>query len=143
MFASINTRSAVPVYEQIENFALFAIASGDLKPGDKLPPVKVLAQRLGVNFNTVAKAYRDLEIMDLITARRGMGCFIKKGAQARVRETCRTRIVIRIFEVVQEVKSAGLSMQQLSRIISKSLSIDDGLYSEAPASVKTILKKKN
>ena len=142
MFENVNLRSAVPVYEQIENFVLFAIASGDLKVGDKLPPVKVLAQRLGVNFNTVTKSYRDLEIMGLIVARRGMGCFIKKGAHARVRESCRTRIVTRIFEVVQETKASGFSKQQLSGIISESLSVDEGLYSDAPPSVKALIKQK-
>ena len=53
---SINVRSSVPVYEQIENHVMFAISSGRIKAGDRLPSVIQLAERLGTNFNTVDKS---------------------------------------------------------------------------------------
>jgi GntR family transcriptional regulator len=60
---SINTTSSVAVYMEIENLLQFAIASGELRAGDQLPSVVKLAEKLKVNFNTVGKAYRDLEVM--------------------------------------------------------------------------------
>ena len=61
MFNHVDMTSDVAVYIQIENLVQFAIASGGLKAGDRLPPTVKLAEKLGINFNTVAKAYRDLE----------------------------------------------------------------------------------
>ncbi len=73
MMENINIYSDVAVYEQIENHVQFAIASGRLKSGDQLPTVRALSEKLDINPNTVAKAYRDLEVMGLLYARRGMG----------------------------------------------------------------------
>ena len=76
MLEEVNVHSSVAIYAQIENQIRFAIASGKLKANDQLPSIKELGERLGVNFNTVAKAYRDLEVMGLIYTRRGMGCYV-------------------------------------------------------------------
>ena len=142
MLSSINIDSSVPVYEQIENHVQFAIASGGLKADDRLPSVQALAKRLGINFNTVAKAYRDLEVMGLIYTRRGMGCFVKKGIEGKCREVCRTRIIKRMHEVVQEAKAAGLPKKELTTLISKSMVSDSTPYGEVPASVMALAKQK-
>ena len=60
LLSSIDIHSSVAVYVQIENHIQFAIASGKLKHSDQLPSVRELSERLEVNPNTVAKAYRDL-----------------------------------------------------------------------------------
>ena len=78
MFENVNIRSSVAVYVQIESLVQFAVASGQLKPGDQLPSMHELAEKVGVNQNTVAKSYRDLEVMGVIHTRRGMGVFINK-----------------------------------------------------------------
>ena len=69
--------------------------------------MRELSERLGVNPNTVAKAYRDLEVMGLLYTRRGMGVFINKGIEAKCREDCRKRIIGRMYEVVAEAKAAA------------------------------------
>jgi GntR family transcriptional regulator len=130
------------VYEQIENHVQFAIASGELKAGDRLPPVKELAERLGVNFNTVAKSYRDLEVMGLIFTRRGMGCFIKKGLESKCKEVCRGRIIRHLHEVAQEAKAAGLPKKDLVELITKSFASDSTPYGDIPPSVQALIKKK-
>ena len=58
MLSTIDINSSVAVYVQIENHVQFAIAAGELKPGDRLPSVRELSERLEVNPNTVAKASR-------------------------------------------------------------------------------------
>ena len=142
MIESINIESSVPVYGQIENHVQFAIASGKLKAGDQLPPVKTLAEQLGVNFNTVAKSYRDLEVMELIFTRRGMGCYIKEGLQSRCRNLCRQRITEHLHEVTQEAKAAGIDKKELSQIISKSFGSDSSPYGEVPKAVMSLAKKR-
>jgi len=142
MLTRINIHSSVSVYEQIENHVKFAIASGRLKATDQLPSIKELGDRLGINFNTVAKAYRDLEVMGLIYTRRGMGCFIQKGVQEKCREDCYLRVASRVNEVVQEAKAAGIPKKFLQDIVTKSLQSESELYGDTPASVMALLKKK-
>jgi GntR family transcriptional regulator len=142
MLASINIHSSVPVYEQIENHVQFAISSGEIKAGERLPSVKELAERLGVNFNTVAKSYRDLEVMGIIYTRRGMGCFINKGVEASCKEKCRARIVTHLHEVVQEGKAAGLAKKELTVVVSASIASDSTPYGEVPDSVMKLAKVK-
>ncbi len=141
MLASIDIHSSVAVYTQIENHIQFAIAAGKLKAADQLPSVRELSERLGVNPNTVAKAYRDLEVMGLLYTRRGMGVFVNKGVEAKCREECRKRIIGRLHEVVAESKAAGMSKKDVAEIVDKSMSIDTSPYSEAPAAVLALARR--
>ena len=139
MFSAINIFSDVAVYLQIENEVQFAIASGKLKAGDQLPSVRELSERVGVNPNTVAKAYRDLEVMDLVYTRRGMGVYINKDAKKRCRARCRERIVARLHEVAQEGKAAGMSKQILKETLTKTYDSNAGPYGEVPKSMLKLL----
>lgn len=138
MMTSVNIESSVPVYEQIENHVQFAIASGSLKSGDRLPPVKALAEQVGVNFNTVAKAYRDLEVMGLIYTRRGMGCFVKDNQQKQCRSNCRKRIAENLHEATQEAVAAGISKSELTKIVSKSFASESSPYGPVPKEVSKL-----
>lgn len=142
MLSSIDIHSSVAVYIQIENHIQFAIASGKLKHADQLPSVRELSERLGVNPNTVAKAYRDLEVMGLLYTRRGMGVFINKGIEAKCREECRRRIISRLHEVVAESKASGMTKKDITEIIDKSMSTDSSPYGETPSQVLALAKKK-
>jgi GntR family transcriptional regulator len=142
MFESINIHSSVAVYEQIENHIEFAIASGRLKSGDQLPSVRELSERVHVNMNTVAKCYRDLEVMGLLYARRGMGVFVQRNVEAKCREQCRKRIIGRLHEVCAEAKSAGMNKKELAEVADASFALETGPYSEMPASLLTLGKAK-
>ena len=140
MFEGVNIHSSVAVYVQIENEVKFAIAAGKLKPDDQLPSVRELSERVEVNPNTVAKSYRDLEVMGLVYTRRGMGVFINKGVRARCQKDCQERLVRRTYEVVQEAKSAGMTKKALTDLILKCWSVDGSPYGEVPKSVLGSLK---
>lgn len=142
MLSSIDITSSVAVYAQIENHVQFAIASGKLGPGDQLPSVRELSERLEVNPNTVAKAYRDLEVMGLLYTRRGMGVFVNKNIEGKCREQCRKRIIDRMFEVSAEAKAAGIDNKDVIEIVKKCLEQDAGPYGETPAAVAALAKKK-
>jgi GntR family transcriptional regulator len=66
----IATNDGLPIYLQIVNQIKYAVASGRLAPGDELPPIRVLAERLLINPNTVARAYRELETAGIVEKRR-------------------------------------------------------------------------
>jgi GntR family transcriptional regulator len=142
IMGSINIYSSVAVYVQIENSARFAIASGILKPGDKLPSVRELSDWLQINPNTVAKSYRDLEVMGLLYTRRGMGVFVQKSAETKCRERCRQEIAARAFEVISEAKAAGMKKPEINDIIKRCLKLSVSPYSETPKELLALAKKR-
>src|ERR1700721_283072 len=73
----VEYNSGIPVYRQIINHVCAAVAVGAFKSGDQLPTIRALHERLNVNPNTVAKAYRELELKGSIVSERGSGSFIQ------------------------------------------------------------------
>ena len=72
----IDPASGVPFYRQVIDQIKYAIARGELRPGDQLPTVRQLAVDLAINPNTVSKAYSQLEILDILQTQQGSGTFI-------------------------------------------------------------------
>ena len=142
MLSSIDIHSSVAVYVQIENHIQFAIASGKVKAIDQLPSVRELSERLQVNPNTVARAYRDLEVMGLLYTKRGMGVFIQEGVDAKCREDCRRRIIMRLYEVTSEARAAGMNKKDVTDVVEKSMAMESSPYGETPASILALAKKK-
>lgn len=70
---AVDTGSPVPPYEQIRRQVADLIRHGVLREGDRLPPVRQLAGDLGLAVGTVARAYRELELSELVRSRRGAG----------------------------------------------------------------------
>jgi len=82
----IDTRSSVPIYQQIKEQVKRGIDGGLLEPGARLPSVRELASRLLVNPNTVAKAYQELEWEGVIATSRGRGTYVSASARMASRE---------------------------------------------------------
>ncbi|OFX88835.1 MAG: GntR family transcriptional regulator [Bacteroidetes bacterium GWF2_33_16] len=74
----LDPKAGTPFYRQIIDQIKFGIASGNLKIGEQLPTVRALAVELKVNLNTVAKAYKELEIQQVLETQQGTGTFINK-----------------------------------------------------------------
>ncbi|MBI2422591.1 MAG: GntR family transcriptional regulator [Candidatus Hydrogenedentes bacterium] len=72
----LNTNDGAPLYRQIMQQIEAAIATGLLRPGEAMPPIRVLAQRLLINPNTVLRAYRELEASGLLKSRQGAGTVV-------------------------------------------------------------------
>ena len=72
----LDPKSGVPFYRQIIEQIRYGIASGKLQVGEQLPTVRSLAVDLKVNLNTVSKAYRELEIQNVLETQQGTGTFI-------------------------------------------------------------------
>ncbi len=78
---SIDSRSAVPVYEQLKRQIVLNIVTGRLTDGDKLPSIRELAAALLINPNTVAKTYTQLEADGFVLSRKGLGVFVSAGGR--------------------------------------------------------------
>lgn len=74
----LDPKTGTPFYRQIIDQIRFGIAAGKLKAGEQLPTVRALAVDLQINLNTVAKAYRELEIQHVLETQQGTGTFISE-----------------------------------------------------------------
>lgn len=74
----LDPKAGVPFYRQIIDQIKYGIVSGNLKAGEQLPTVRALAVELMVNLNTVTKAYKELEIQNILETQQGTGTFINK-----------------------------------------------------------------
>jgi GntR family transcriptional regulator len=73
---SVDKDSSVPIYVQITDRVQALIAVGTLVPGDKLPSIRSVAEHLRVDYNTVAKAYTELDRAGVIRTARGVGTHV-------------------------------------------------------------------
>ena len=82
----LDSSTGVPFYRQIIDQVLLAVGDGRLKPGTQLPTVRQLAVDLSVNLNTVARAYREMEIRGIVQTQQGTGTFVAARTGAKTRE---------------------------------------------------------
>jgi GntR family transcriptional regulator len=76
MRLQIDLQSKVPIYVQVEDQVRALIAAGQLRPGEQLPTIRELAAELRVNYNTIARAYLELDHDGVISTQRGRGTFV-------------------------------------------------------------------
>jgi GntR family transcriptional regulator len=117
----VEFHSGIPVYRQIVNRICSALAAGQLQPGDRLPTIRHLHQQLGINPNTVAKAYRELELKGVLVAERGNGSFVRADpTPPRLDEEERQARLDSFYQrVLTEAAGCGLTENELVKFIQK------------------------
>ena len=109
----LDASSGVPFYRQVIDQVLLAVADGRLKPGAQLPTVRQLAVDLSVNLNTVAKAYREMEIRGIVETQQGTGTFIAtRATDARSREKKKARAAL-VDRFLANGEALGIPMADL------------------------------
>ena len=95
----LDSSTGVPFYRQIIDQVLLAVGDGRLRPGTQLPTVRQLAVDLSVNLNTIAKAYREMEIRGIVQTQQGTGTFIaaRTGAKSREKRKALQELVDRLI----------------------------------------------
>ena len=120
---SISLASPVPIHDQLVAGLRGLIAAGSLAKGDELPPVRQLAADLGINLNTVARAYRELTDDGLLASARGRGTVViatvERPSGPRADE--RKRIEAGIAAALTDAKIAGLARQTVEAIVNRQL----------------------
>lgn len=109
----IDSASSIPLHAQVAGAVRRAIADGEAKPGDRLPPARDLAAVLGVNTNTVLRALRDLRDEGLLEFRRGRGVTICGGAVNR------NELIGKARELVRLAQRLGYRPDELTDIINQ------------------------
>ena len=107
---NVNKADPTDLYEQVAGELRRAIADGEAKPGDRLPPAKDLAAVLGVNTNTVLRALRVLRDEGLLEFRRGRGISVAATPQ-------RGAVVLKARELVEFARRQGYRIDELVEIV--------------------------
>jgi GntR family transcriptional regulator len=104
----LDPASGVPFYRQIIDQTMAGIATGALTPGEQLPTVRSLAVELQVNLNTVAKAYKELEIRGVLSTQQGSGTYVAPVQVERDEVERRRQVVQLVDEFLARAAAAGL-----------------------------------
>lgn len=109
----LDASSDLPIFEQLQKQLLEAIALGQLQPHDQLPSVRSLAMELGINPNTISKAYQQLETMGMVETQKGKGCFVGQQTPSLIHEKqCQ-----HFIQVIKQMKAYALSKEELIHLV--------------------------
>ena len=116
MLLSLDFSGDIAIYQQLRNQIVMAIASGELKPGDKLPTIRALSNELGINMMTVSKSYQILKQEGYICSDRRHGAWVS----AKTDEgAARDKLEDALRLIVAEARVSGIEAGTVSEIIEK------------------------
>jgi GntR family transcriptional regulator len=113
----IATIDGVPIYVQIVNQIKYLVASGRLSPGDELPAIRVLAEQLIINPNTVARAYRELELAGIVEKRRTAGTYVSDQGSPLARRERVKILTQRIDALLAEARQMDFAFEDLVKLL--------------------------
>lgn len=117
----LDPASGVPFYRQITDQILGGIATGALRAGEQLPTVRALAVELKVNLNTVAKAYKELEIRGVLSTQQGSGTYVAPVEVRRDEVERRRQVVQLVDEFLARAAALGLPPAEVARELEERL----------------------
>ena len=113
----ISNNADSPIYEQIKEQIKLMILNGDLKEGDALPSMRLLAKELRISIITTQRAYEELEREGYIESFTGKGSFVKSMNTDMVKENLVFEIETLFEEVIDKAVIAKLSYEELTEIL--------------------------
>jgi GntR family transcriptional regulator len=113
----ISTKDGVPIYLQIVNQMKYLVAAGRLAPGEEVPPIRVLAEQLVINPNTVAKAYHELEREGVVTKKHGSGTYISDNGSPLARRERVKILTQRIDALLAEARHMDVPLNEVIALV--------------------------
>lgn len=113
----ISPHDGVPIYLQIVNQVKYLVASGRLAPGSELPAIRVLAEQLTINPNTVARAYRELEDAGVVEKRSTAGTYVSDAGSRLARRERLKIITERIDALLAEARNLGIGTEEVIELV--------------------------
>ena len=109
----LSHRDGVPTYLQIVQQVKHLVASGRLQVGEELPPIRVLAQQLLINPNTVARAYRELETAGIVAKRSTTGTYVSDAGSPLARRERLRILTERIDALLVEARQLNIDTDEI------------------------------
>lgn len=117
MLIHISTKDGVPIYLQVVNQIKYLVAAGRLTAGEELPPIRVLAEQLLVNPNTIARAYRELETVGIVEKRRTAGTYVSDQGSPLARRERLKILTDRIDALVAEAIQMNVDLDAVLKLV--------------------------
>jgi GntR family transcriptional regulator len=130
----ISSSDGIPVYLQIVNQVKYLVASSRLAAGEELPPIRVLAARLLVNPNTVARAYRELEQAGVVEKRRTAGTYVSADPSPLARRERLKILAGRIDALLAEARQMDVDTDAVVELVRQRDQVMDSARSQAAKS---------
>ena len=118
---NITTGAGTPIYRQIVEQVRLGVATGALAPGDAMPSVRNLAERLVVNANTVVKAYGELVRDGVLDSRHGLGFFVAERRQVYSRAERLRRLQQALDTFIHEAVFLDFSAEEIRKAVHEKL----------------------
>lgn len=118
MYITIDERDRRPLYQQIVDEIKALIAAGELPEGTSLPPVRQVATDLGVNLNTIAYAYRQLQKQGLVKIRHGAGAVV---TSRLLKESSEEQLRSQLGTALTQLALAGLKLSEVRVMVETEL----------------------
>ena len=118
---NVTTGSGTPIYRQIIDQVRLGVATGALRPGQAMPSVRSLAERLVVNPNTVVKAYAELVRDGVLEAQQGMGFFVAEKRQIYSKAERLRRLRLAVDDFIHEAVFLDFSAEEIRKVVDEKL----------------------
>ena len=118
MYITIDETDARAIYQQVVDEIKALIAAGELANGSSLPPVRQVAADLGVNLNTIAYAYRELQKAGLIKVKHGAGAVVISQVMPQASEQ---QLQARLMPALTDLVLSGLTRAEVLAIVNNAL----------------------
>jgi GntR family transcriptional regulator len=119
----ITASDGVPIYLQVVNQIKYLVAAGRLVAGEELPPIRTLAEKLVVNPNTIARAYRELEIAGIVEKRRTAGTYVSDQGSPLARRERMKILTERIDQLLAEAGHMDVSLDDVLKLMQQRYSV--------------------
>jgi GntR family transcriptional regulator len=121
----ITTNNGIPIYLQIVNQIKYQVASGRLAAGEELPPIRTLAEKLVVNPNTVARAYRELELAGIVEKRRTAGTYVSDQGSPLARRERLKILTEHVDQLLAEAGNMGVTIEDVMKLVQQRFTVID------------------
>ena len=119
----ITASDGVPIYLQVVNQIKYLVAAGRLVAGEELPPIRTLAEKLVVNPNTIARAYRELEVAGIVEKRRTAGTYVSDQGSPLARRERMKILNDRIDQLLAEAGHMDVSLDEVLKLVQQRYSV--------------------
>ncbi|HWH70546.1 MAG TPA: GntR family transcriptional regulator [Candidatus Sulfotelmatobacter sp.] len=113
----LSSTDGIPVYRQIMNQVKYMIASGRLRPGQELPPIRALAERLVINPNTVVRAYTELQHEGVVESRHGSGTYVLETVSRSPGKAAAQALAPKVDSLLADAAHLNLKLEEVVELV--------------------------
>lgn len=113
----LSSTDGVPVYRQIMSQVKYMVASGRLRPGQELPPIRALAERLVINPNTVVKAYNELQREGVVESRHGSGTYVAEAGRRPSAEAATEALTPKVDSLLADATHLQVPIDRVVKLV--------------------------